>query len=96
LRRIEAALEIADPALAVRVRRWRPSSEHEPIGPGWSEPPAWVLMVFLVGFATWMVAPAVGVAIAVAGCCWGVRRWTRRHEVRRGDQLWGGQDSRRP
>jgi Protein of unknown function (DUF3040) len=94
LRRIEAALEAADPALAVRFRRWSPSGEQATPGPGWSEAPVWVAMVFLVGFTTWMVAPAVGVAIAVVGGCCAVRRWARTQEGRRG-RFWGRSDSSR-
>jgi hypothetical protein len=95
LRRIEAALEAADPALAVRFRRWRPSGEQVMPGPGWSEAPVWVAMVFLVGFTTWMVAPAVGAAIAVAGGCWAARRWARRQEGQRGGRFWGRSDTSR-
>lgn len=95
LMRIEAELAAADPALARNFRRWKSSGGHEVAGPGWSTMPEWVLVVFLVGFTTWMVAPAVGSAVAVVACCWAARRWARKQEVRRGDLLWGGNGSGR-
>ena len=56
----------------------------------------WALVVFLVGFTTWMVAPAVGSAVAVVACCGAARRWARKQEARRGDLLpWGRKDSGR-
>ena len=85
LRRIEAELAAADPALATRFRRWTRPSEPEPIGPGWSVVPPWMLMVLLVGFTTWMVAPAVGAAIAVLGWARIARRWAQdAHDRREG------------
>ena len=64
-------------------------------GPGWSEAPVWVAIVFLIGFATWMVAPAMGAAIAVAVGCWAARSWARKKEAQRGGRLWGSSDSNR-
>jgi Protein of unknown function (DUF3040) len=83
LRRIEAALTAADPRLAGEFRRWKPSSGPAPIGPGWTVVPAWVLVVFLLGFTTWMVAPAVGAAVAVYGCARIARRWAQDAHRRR-------------
>jgi len=61
-----------------------------------SSVPGWALVVFLVGFTTWMVAPAVGSAVAVVACCGAARRWARKQESRRGDLLpWGRKDSGR-
>lgn len=96
LMRIEAELAAADPALARRFRRWKSSGGHEVVGPGWSAVPGWALMVFLVGFTTWMVAPAVGSAVAVVACCAAARRWARKQEARPGDLLpWGRKGSGR-
>ena len=95
LMRIEAELAAADPALARRFRRWKSSGGHEVVAPGWSSVPGWALVVFLVGFTTWMVAPAVGSAVAVVACCGAARRWARNQESR-GDLLpWGRKDSGR-
>jgi len=90
LMRIEAELAAADPALARRFRRWKSSDGLEVAGPGWSAVPTWMVVVFLVGFTTWMVAPAVGSAVAVVACCGAARRWARNQEAWRGDLLpWG-------
>jgi hypothetical protein len=78
LRRIEAGLAVADPDLARRFRRWERSG-----GSDWTVVPCWMAVVFLVGFTTWAVAPAVGVAIAVVGCCRIARDWARQTEGRR-------------
>jgi Protein of unknown function (DUF3040) len=96
LMRIEAELAAADPALARRFRRWKSSGGHEVVAPGWSAVPGWALVVFLVGFTTWMVAPAVGSAVAVVACCGAARRWARNQEARPGDLLpWGRKGSGR-
>lgn len=68
LRRIEAELEATDRVLARQFRRWRPSSGPAPAGPGWSVAPRWMLVVFLVGFTSWIAGPAVGVAVTVLTC----------------------------
>ena len=84
LRRIEEELAAADPALVGRFRGWEPLGVPEAIGPGWSVMPAWVLLVFLVGFTTWMAAPVVGAAIAVIGCTRLLRKWPGRAHLRLG------------
>ncbi|MDT7580501.1 MAG: hypothetical protein QOK35_1765 [Pseudonocardiales bacterium] len=66
LRRIESDLASTDPALARRFRSWRPPA-HQPVTlPGWSAMPRWVMEVFLVGCAGWMLPPAL-CAVVVAG-----------------------------
>ena len=88
LRRIEEELAAADPALVGRFRRWESAGGPEAIGPGWSVVPAWVLLVLLVGFTTWMAAPVVGAAVAVIGCARMLRRWPGRNQVRPGARFW--------
>jgi hypothetical protein len=87
LRQIEAELAAADPALVGRFRQWKPTRKHEAIGPGWSVVPPWVVLVFLVGFIGWTVAPAAGAAVAVAGCARIVRSRLRRGPGRRGNRF---------
>jgi hypothetical protein len=84
LTRIEMELAGADPTLADRFRRWEPSSGPG-LRPGWSAAPMWMVLVFLVAFASWVVAPAVGVAVAVVAGCWALRR-TCRSRGRRGQE----------
>ena len=80
LRRIEAELVAADPVLAGRFRRWQPE---------FAVVPPWVLVVFLVGFTTWMVSPTVGAVIAVVAACRAARHRARRGAGRHVDELWG-------
>ena len=87
LRRIEAELAAADPALAQRFRRWKPPSA------GWTVLPAWALLVFVIGFTTWMVAPAVGVVVAVIACAPIAQRWAKERCSRR-DGWVRGRDGR--
>ena len=76
LGRIEAELAGADPALVARFRRWRPSADDESAPPGWSAVPAWTVLVFLVAFCAWVLAPSVGWLVAIVGAvCW--LRWRR-------------------
>lgn len=81
LKRIERDLVKADPVLAEALRRWQPPPECT--SPEWSTVPAWALMVFLVGFATWIIGPAAGMATAlIMVVCWarsadGRSRWRR-------------------
>jgi hypothetical protein len=63
LMRMEAELADSDPALVARFRRafaWK----HAPVRPDWCVAPPWTLMVFLVGFTTWVVSPVVGTVVA--------------------------------
>jgi hypothetical protein len=90
LRRIESELGEADPDLVGMFERWRQGSGPTPVWPGWSVVPAWMLMVFVVAFVTWVVAPALGGAIAVIGCCWAGLRRARHLRVRGGADLNGG------
>ena len=74
LGRIESDLASADPDFARRLRSWRPSAEQRALVPGWSVLPRWVLEVFLVAFACWVLPPAVSAVVVavVAGCrLWG-------------------------
>jgi hypothetical protein len=84
LTRIETELTDADPTLAERFRRWEPSTGPE-LRPGWSAAPTWMILVFLVAFASWVVAPAIGVVVAVVAGCWALRR-TCRSRRRRGSE----------
>lgn len=70
LRRIEDELERADPELAETFRRWQPRGSGF-TARGWSAVPLWMVFVFLVAFATWTMAPLLGVLAATAGLvCW--------------------------
>lgn len=69
---IEARLTESDPLLAERFRRWAPGRGGS-LPEGWSAVPAWSFVVFLVGFCAWVVSPAVGALVAVAGAACGVR-----------------------
>jgi len=73
LTRIETELTDADPTLAERFRRWEPATGPE-LRPDWSVAPTWMMLVFLVAFASWVVAPAVGALVAVVSGCWALRR----------------------
>jgi hypothetical protein len=76
LSRIESDLASADPALATCFRSWRPSARQRPTPPGWSVAPGWMMGVFLVGFAGWVVPPALSIVVAVGlVACW---LWDRR------------------
>jgi hypothetical protein len=90
LRRIEAKLAEADPALVGLFQRWRPASGPRPIWPGWSVLPGWMLMVFVVGFVTWVAGPALGGAVAAISCSWAGLRRTRHLRVRDDADLHGG------
>jgi hypothetical protein len=87
LRRIEAELVAADPALAGRFRRWESDVVVVPL---------WVLIVFLVGFSTWMVAPTMGAVIAVVAACRAARHRARHGAGRHIDELWGRGGRRHP
>ena len=63
LGRIESDLASADPDFARRLRSWRPSAEQRALVPGWSVLPRWVLEVFLVGFAGWVLPVPVSVVV---------------------------------
>jgi Protein of unknown function (DUF3040) len=93
LSRIESDLASADPALATRLRSWRPSAQQRATPPGWSVAPGWMLAVFLVGFTGWVLSPVVGalVVVGLAACLlWkrvpGAVRAPRRGVTRRGGQ----------
>ena len=92
LGRIEAELAGADPALVARFRRWGPSAGREPPPSGWSTVDAWILVVFLVAFCTWTLAPFVGSLVAtLAMARWWWERRTVRGRARRlaeGDTGW--------
>jgi hypothetical protein len=75
LGRIESDLASADPDFARRFRSWRPSAGQEAALPGWSVPPRWVLEVFLVGFAAWVLPIAVSIVVVTGLACW--RLWER-------------------
>ena len=67
LDRIENELVAADPALADSFRHWRPRTAPA----SWSVAAPWMLFVFVLGFVTWVLAPALGVALAlVGGAAW--------------------------
>jgi hypothetical protein len=79
LSRIESDLASADPALATRFRTWRPSAQQRPTPPGWSVAPGGMMGVFLVGFAGWVISPALGAVVAAGiGTCWLWYRWAGR------------------
>jgi DUF3040 family protein len=92
LRRIEAELSASDPALARRFRRWRPTGRPMLVRPGWTVVPDWMLVVFVCGFATWVLGPALGGAVLVVGGCW-VLLWRIQPPKARpgGDDGRGGQ-----
>ena len=70
LSRIESDLASADPAFATRFRAWRPSAQRPGLVPGWSVMPRWVLEVFLVGFAGWVLPVALsGLVVAGIATC---------------------------
>ena len=73
LGRIESDLASADPDFARRLRSWRPSAEQRALVPGWSLLPRWVLEVFLVGFAGWVLP--VSVSVVVVALVAGFRLW---------------------
>ena len=73
LGRIESDLASADPDFARRLRSWRPSAEQRALVPGWSVLPRWVLEVFLVGFACWVLP--VSVSVVVVALVAGFRLW---------------------
>jgi hypothetical protein len=75
LGRIESDLASTDPDFAKRLRSWRPSAEQRASVPGWSVLPRWVLEVFLVGFACWVLPPPVSAVVVAVVVCW--RLWTR-------------------
>jgi hypothetical protein len=86
--RMEAELAETDPALVERFRRWKRTGPA-PVRPGWCVAPPWTLMVFLVGFMTWMVSPVVGGVIATVWV--GVVLRNRLHvRVQRGQGPGGG------
>jgi hypothetical protein len=75
--RMEAELAEADPALVERFRRWTTTPDR----PGWCVAPPWTLMVFLVGFVTWVVAPVAGGVVAAIWLWVVLRGRTRRAPV---------------
>jgi hypothetical protein len=81
LGRIESDLASADPDLARRLRSWRPSAGQDAALPGWSVPPRWVLEVFLVGFACWVLPPALSFIVVAGVASW--RLWERAAARRR-------------
>ena len=79
LGRIEAELAGADPALVARFRRWGPAADAERPPSGWSAVPAWSVLVFVVAFSAWVVAPFVGWLVAiVAAVHWLLQRRAAR------------------
>lgn len=73
LERIESDLASTDPDFARRVRAWRPGAEQRAPTPGWSVLPRWVLEVFLVAFACWVLP--VPVSVVVVAVVAGFRLW---------------------
>jgi hypothetical protein len=69
---IEARLTETDPELAARFRQWTPD-RRGPLPLGWSAVPAPLFAVFLVGFCTWVVSPALGALVVVVAVVCGVR-----------------------
>jgi Protein of unknown function (DUF3040) len=88
LTQIEIELAETDPDLAKRFRRWKSPAGPQVDGGGWSVVPPWMLMVFLVGFTSWMVTPVLGCMVAVVAGCWVARR-------SRGDRVRARQPGRR-
>jgi Protein of unknown function (DUF3040) len=74
LRQIEARLALDDPTFVARVRAWRPPAGRQSAPDEYSALRPWMVVVFLVGFATWGLAPAVGVVVGLVGVGW--VRWT--------------------
>lgn len=83
LERIELELASSDPALAARFRRWAPPRAPRALAPGWSVVPGWALVVFLIGFTTWVGAPVLGVFVAVGAVFHLLLRRTRHLRVGR-------------
>jgi Protein of unknown function (DUF3040) len=74
LRQIEARLALDDPTFVARLRAWRPPAGRQSAPDEYSTLRSWMVVVFLVGFATWVLAPPVGVLVGLSGALW--MRWT--------------------